>query len=243
MSLLSRLFRFGKSETHALLDSLEDPVKMTEQGIRELKSQMTEAMKGLATVKAQAIRAAKDLETHKERAREYERKAVLLVERGQSGQMAEGEADRLASEALAKMQDAAALAAKAEQEVARFDELGANLDRQITTLRSKVSKYEGELRTLKARAQVSQATRKLNEQLAKVDSSGTIAMLEKMREKVDEEEALAEAYGEIAAIPTSVNDEINRALENSGQQEDHGLADLKARLAEQKTKLLSSPRA
>jgi phage shock protein A len=35
--LFKRIFRVAQAEAHAAVDKLEDPVKMTEQGIRELK--------------------------------------------------------------------------------------------------------------------------------------------------------------------------------------------------------------
>ena len=71
---------------------------------------------------------------------------------------------------------------------------------------------ENDMITLKARAKTAAATKKINEQIAKVDSSGTIAMLEKMRARVEEDESLASAYGEMASVDKSVDDEINAAL-------------------------------
>ena len=59
-------------------------------------------------------------------------------------------------------------------------------------MRSQISKYENELKTLKARVKVSSATKNINKQMSQIDSSGTVAMLEKMKEKVSQEEALAE---------------------------------------------------
>ncbi len=49
--LFSRVLRLGKSEAHAVMDKFEDPIKMTEQGIRELKKDLEESMKSLAQVK------------------------------------------------------------------------------------------------------------------------------------------------------------------------------------------------
>jgi phage shock protein A len=40
-----------------LVDKLEDPIKMTEQGIRDLKEDMSKALQAMAEVKALAIRA------------------------------------------------------------------------------------------------------------------------------------------------------------------------------------------
>jgi phage shock protein A len=37
MNVFKRLFKVGEAEAHSALDKLEDPIKMTEQGIRDLK--------------------------------------------------------------------------------------------------------------------------------------------------------------------------------------------------------------
>ncbi len=60
MSLFKRLFRVSQAEAHAIVDKFEDPIKMTEQGIRDLKSDLQKAMTSLAHVKAIAIRHKKD---------------------------------------------------------------------------------------------------------------------------------------------------------------------------------------
>ena len=44
MGLLNRLFKVGQSQAHAVVDRFEDPIKMTEQGIRDLKKDLTESM-------------------------------------------------------------------------------------------------------------------------------------------------------------------------------------------------------
>ena len=54
--LFARLLRFGQSEAHSLVDQFEDPIKMTEQGIRDLKKDLTEAMQSLAQVKSIVVR-------------------------------------------------------------------------------------------------------------------------------------------------------------------------------------------
>ena len=40
MSIFHRLFKFVQAESHSAIDKLEDPVKQTEQGIRDLKSDL-----------------------------------------------------------------------------------------------------------------------------------------------------------------------------------------------------------
>ena len=90
--------------------------------------------------------------------------------------------------------------------------MASQLQAGVSKLRSTVSSYENELITLRARAKTAAATRKINEQVARVDSTGTIAMLEKMKAKVEEDESLAQSYGELASAETCVDDEINAAL-------------------------------
>jgi len=91
-----------------------------------------------------------------------------------------------------------ASATQSKTDQAKFEAHVAKLDGNNKKLRSNVKKYENELRTLRARAKVSKATKNINKQLANVDSSSTVSMLEKMKEKVAQEEALAESYADIA---------------------------------------------
>ncbi len=60
-----RLFKIGQSEAHAVLDNMEDPIRMTEQGIRDLKNDLQASMTSLAEVKSVAIRLRKDADSSK----------------------------------------------------------------------------------------------------------------------------------------------------------------------------------
>lgn len=215
MSIFKRLFRIGDSEAHAVLDKLEDPIKMTEQGIRDLKKDLQASMTSLAEVKAVAIKTRKDAENQKRLAEDYERKAMLLLQKMQVGQISRPEAERLATEALSKKEQLAMEAARLHQEATSHESMCDQLQNNVNKLKANVSKYENDLLTLKARAKTATATRKINEQLTKIDSSGTIALLEKMKAKVETEESLALAYGEMANAEKSIDDEINKALSAS----------------------------
>ena len=97
--IFQRLFKTGEAEAHALVDKLEDPIKMSEQAIRDLKKDLTESLKSLAEVKALAIRMDRDADDSKRLASDYERKAMLLLQKAQSGDLEMAEAERLATEA------------------------------------------------------------------------------------------------------------------------------------------------
>ena len=233
MSLFNRIFTWSKSEAHSVVDKLEDPVKMTEQGIRDLKKDLNDSLKSLAEVKAMAIRAKRESEEKKQVATDYEKKAMLLLGKGQKGEIDAAEADRLASEALAKKEQLTQQALTIVQNHNSHEAMIQKLEANVKNLRSQINSWETELQTLKARAKVANATKKLNKQLAQTDSTGTIAMLEKMKDRVAEDEALAESYGDIAAEATSVDDEINKALGSGSSataSSSDSLAALKAKM-------------
>jgi phage shock protein A len=231
MNILKRLFKIGQAEAHSAIDQLENPIKMTEQGIRDMKADLDKALHALAEVKAMAIRAQNEYETETQKASDYENKAMLILQKGQKGEMDGAEADRLATEALTKKNNSVEQAARAKKDKDQFDKNIMNLDGTVKQLRTTVSKWENELNTLKARVKVSSATKNLNKQLSQIDGTGTVSMLERMKEKVAEEEALAQSYGEIANESKSIDEEIDKALSDGGSAKaSEDLADLKAKL-------------
>jgi phage shock protein A len=66
--------------------------------------------------------------------------------------------------------------------------------------------------------------------MAEIDNSSTVAMLERMKDKVNQEEALAEAYGDIAKSSKSIDDELNDAIDFTENNADNDLAKLKEQL-------------
>jgi len=231
MNILQRLFKIGQSEAHAAVNQLEDPIKLTEQGLRDLRQNLDKALHGLAEVKAMAIRARNEAEGYRTKAADYESKAVLLLQRAHKGDLDLGEADRLATEALLKKAENEAHATRSAHDQAKFEQSAAQLDQSVQTLKTTISQWENELKTLKARVTVSTATATINKQMAQLDSSGTVALLERMKEKVAAQEALGEAYGEIAQEGKSIDAEIDKAIGRAGAgKAGEDLAALKAKL-------------
>ncbi|GAA4383310.1 PspA/IM30 family protein [Hymenobacter koreensis] len=231
MNLFARLFKIGQAESHSAVDQLEDPIKMTEQGLRDLRQDLDKSLQALAEVKAMGIRARNDAESARSKALDYENKAVLLLQRAHKGDLNSTEADRLAGEALVKKAENEAHATSAAADQQKFEASAQQLDQNVQTLKQTIGKWESELKTLKARVTVSTATKTINKQLAQLDSSGTVALLERMKEKVAVEEALAESYGEIAQESKSIDQEIDKALgQNAGGKASADLQALKQKL-------------
>ncbi|GAA4431243.1 PspA/IM30 family protein [Pontibacter saemangeumensis] len=231
MNIFKRIFKIGQAEAHSAVDQLENPIKLTEQGIRDMKEDLEKSLRALAEVKAMAIRARNDAEQYQEKAKDYENKAVQLLQRAHKGDLDASEADRLAGETLMKKEENLKQAAQAKDDKEKFEQSVSQLDASVKNLRGAISKWENELKTLKSRVTVSNATKTINKQLAQIDSSSTVTLLERMKEKVAVEEALAESYGEIANESRSVDEEIDKALQNSdARKASDDVAALKAKL-------------
>ncbi len=215
MNIFKRIFRIGQAEIHAVVDKMEDPIKMTEQGIREMKEDLEQSLEAYAKVKALAIRTQNNGEKKKEEANAFEDKAILLLKKAQNGELTADKAEGLAKEALLLKKQLLIEAAELKKQAAIHQSSAEELHKNVDILKFNITKWENELSTLKARVKVSSAAKMVNRQLANIDSNSTISMLERMKEKVEEDEALAKAYGEIAAGNKSKIDEINETIGGS----------------------------
>lgn len=230
MNIFRRLFRIGKAEAHSVIDKLEDPIANTEQGIRDLKKDMDSSLKGLAEIKAIVIRSKREAKEAKLAAESWEKKAMLILQKVSKGELNAEDADRLAKEALVKKDQAVKNSSETQLRSENYGAQEVKLSAQVQKLRSMISNYENELKTLKARVRVSETTKKMNKQLAGIDPDSTISMLERMKDKVEQDEALGEAYGDIAGESTSLEDEINDAANVDASTADDALAALKAKM-------------
>jgi phage shock protein A len=230
MNIFKRLFRIGQAEIHAAVDKMEDPIKMTEQGLRELRSDLIEATEAYAKVKALAIRTENDQVQRQQESRSYAEKAILIMQKAQSGQVDLVKAEDLAREALSIHKKYYIESEELGGQVMALQQSSREMLRNTEILKENMEKWEKELRTLKARAKVSKATEQVNKQLAHVDNHSVIAMLERMKAKVEDQEALARAYGEISREKSGRKEELDSLLKDDSLSIEKDLQAIKEKL-------------
>lgn len=230
MNIFKRLFRIGQAEIHAAVDKMEDPIKMTEQGLRELRTDLEEATEAYAKVKALAIRTQNDQAHCQQESRVYGEKAILIMQKAQAGQVDLVKAEDLAREALSLHKKYYLESEQLGQQAVALRQSTEEMYRNTEILRENMEKWEKELRTLRARVKVSKATEQVNKQLAQVDNSSVITMLERMKAKVEDQEALSKAYGEIALEKNTRKDELNSLLRNDSSSIEKDLQAIKEKL-------------
>ena len=236
MNIFKRLFKIGEAETNSAIDKMEDPIRMTEQGIRDMKLDLEKSLEALAQVKALAIRSKNDQDVYKNKAKEYQDKAIIILKKANSKELDATEADRLAKEALGQKEINEKQLEATKTETEKFEANVSQMQGNVEALKSNIGNWENELKTLKARVKVSNATKNLNKQMAELDSTGTVSMLERMKEKIAQEEALAEAYGDIANSSKSIDEELDKVADTTEAAADDELQKLKEQLGFNKTK-------
>ena len=219
MNIFTKLFKLVQSVAHAIVGKLQDPILMAEQAIRDLKSDYDASMHNLAEVKALAIETEDSIRQYTEVAKDYERKALALVQRGQSGDLTQENSDRLASEALKKKQDAIETIKKYTLDLKNYESMINTMETKVDTLKQQINHWEDEIKTLKARHKVALTSQKISKQMVSMSDSSAQALLENMAEKVSKEEALSIAYNEMASIENDIDAEINAAIGTSYSEE------------------------
>ncbi|UFT98027.1 PspA/IM30 family protein [Radiobacillus kanasensis] len=222
------MFKFFKrvstvvgSELNAMLDKAEDPVKMLDQFMRDMESDIREVESSVA----------KQIANEKMLKRKYE-DALAIVEKRQSQAEKAIEAgnEDLARRALEDKKD--------HQEQA--DSLQASWERaksDANMLREKLDEMKKEYQemklkkdSLKARAETAKTKTKINRTMSSIGNDESKRGFERMEEKVMQFEAEAETSEDLSAASKSLDDEFE-AMEDSGVDDE--LAALKKKLGKE----------
>lgn len=230
MNIFKRLLTIGKAEVHSVIDSFEDPINLTEQGIREMKEELGKSVESLAQLKALAIRKKNEAETEEQTSKGYYNKAILIVQKAEKGEVEASEADRLAKEALKRQASSQENADQLHKEHEKLHTECEKMQASINHLKSSIAKWENELKTLKARVQVSEATKDINQKMTQMDTGSTVSMLEKLKERVVQQETLAEAYSDLSKSGKTIDEEIDAMVNNKDTEAEEALNRLKETL-------------
>ncbi|MDM1554041.1 PspA/IM30 family protein [Chryseobacterium indologenes] len=230
MNIFKRLLTIGKAEIHSVIDNFEDPINVTEQGIREMKEELGKSIESLAQLKALTIRKKNEAEREEQTSKDYYNKAIVIVQRAEKGEVEASEADRLAKEALKRQSSCQENADQLHKEHEKLHSECEKMQATINHLKSSIGKWENELKTLKARVQVSEATRDINQKMTQMDTGSTVSMLEKLKERVVQQETLAEAYSDLSKSGKTIDEEIDAMVNNKDNEAEEALNRLKETL-------------
>lgn len=194
MNIFKRILKIGQAEIHALVEKMESPIALIQQGIDDIKIQLSELNELLITNKAFIIKNDNTIRSKKHEAEEYEQKALLILQKAKNGDIDNRRAEELALQALQLKKNLAEEIQILEEDNRNHSENNSTLNGKIDIVKFNLAKWEKELQTLKAKQRINNATTFANNQMKHIEHNSTIALLEQMKSKLDFEEAYNESF-------------------------------------------------
>jgi len=222
MGLFGRLGTLIRSNINELINRAEDPEKMLNQVLVDMKGQLVEAKKQVAVAIADEKRIKKQYEAEVAKAADWEKKAMLAVRAGN---------DDLARAALARKTEHDELAATLKEQWDAQKQSVEQLKEALRGLDSKIEEAKRKRNILVSRQKRAQAQATINQTLSQLNSTDSYdSTFARMDERVTQLEAEAEATAELGALPETSLESQFKALE-AGSSVDSELDALKQKMA------------
>lgn len=211
MSLFKRLRDLTLSNVYALIEKAEDPIKLTDQYIRDMTEDLQDAEKAVAS----------QIALEKKFKKLYEEQEALFQKRNEQSHIAvqEGNLD-LARRVLEDKQAVEKKMIEYKEAHAENQLLANNLRAKLDEMRKQLEDMKNKRDTLVARYQAAKTQTEINKKMSSFGSSTASAGMKRMEEKMLQAEAMAEASNDLAASKgKSLDDEFanlgkNKAVED-----------------------------
>ncbi|HLU66350.1 MAG TPA: PspA/IM30 family protein [Kofleriaceae bacterium] len=223
MGIFSRLGTLIKSNINDLISRAEDPEKMLNQVLLEMQQQLVEAKKAVAVAIADEKRLQKQYNAELDKAKEWERKAMLAVRAGD---------DNLARQALVRKQEHENISSQFQQQWIAQKAAVDKLKDALRLLANKIEEAKRKKNILVARKKRAEAQRQIASTMQGLGDTSAFDTFDRMAEKINLLEAEAEAGAELAGeISGDTLESRFLQLESGGHgSEDEALAELKAKM-------------
>ncbi|MCB9731516.1 MAG: PspA/IM30 family protein [Deltaproteobacteria bacterium] len=221
MGIWGRISTLVKSNINALISKAEDPEKILNQLIIDMRQQFLEARKQVAVSIADEKRLKRQYEQELEKAQEWEKKAMVAVKAGR---------DDLAGQALARKAEHDKLAEEWQQQWVAQKQAADQLRNALTQLNAKIQEASRKKNLLIARAKRAEAQKKIQDTMSGIGDNSAFDTFARMEEKVDQKEAEAQAAVELAGDAGDDLDAEFKSLESSSAGQSDALAALKAKM-------------
>jgi len=217
VSIFKRLRDLTMSNLYALIEKAEDPIKMTDQYLRDMQEDLEEAEKAVAA----------QIALEKKFKALYEEQLELAKKRDEQAHVAaKAKNVELARRALEEKKAAEQKAAEYKEAYEKNKASAEALREKLDEMKKQITELKNRRETLVARVNAAKAQKSINQAMSGFDSSSAMAGLKRMEEKAMQLEAEAEASGELYKKESSLDEEIAK-LQKDQEIEDELAALLK----------------
>ncbi|GIP42614.1 phage shock protein A [Paenibacillus sp. J45TS6] len=207
MSLFKRFRDLTMSNINALIDKAEDPIKMTDQYIRDMQKDLEDAEKAVAA----------QIAIEKKFKALYEEQEALVKKREeQAHTAAKAQNIDLARRALEEKKNAEAKLTEYKTSFEQNKASADNLRSKLEQMRKQLTEMKNKRETLVARYNAAKAQTEINKAMSGFGSDTAASGMKRMEEKMLQAEAHAEASNEMNSKEKSLDEEF----ENMGKDKE-----------------------
>src|SRR5690606_4207297 len=222
MGIFNKLSTLIRSNLNDLIARAENPEKMLNQIILDMRDQLTKAKQEVAVAIADERKLKAQAEEEAKQAQDWERRAMLAVREGR---------DDLARQALLRQQEYGGRAQQLFETWQRQAEETERLKESLRQLNAKIEEARRKKNLLVAKQKRAEAQKRIHETMAGLSDRSAFEAFDRMADRIETNERLALASAE-------VTEELGTdSLERDFKQLERGDAGTDARLLELKRKM------
>jgi phage shock protein A len=189
MGIFQKFSTLLKSNINDLIARAENPEKMLNQIILDMRDQLAKAKREVAAAIADERKLRAQLDDEIKQTRDWEHRAMLAVKEGR---------DDLAKQALIRQQEHAQRAATLEQTWAAQAQETEKLKGSLRQLNDKIEEAKRKRNLLIAKQKRAQAQRRIHETMSGLSDTSAFEAFNRMAEKIEESERRSLAQAEVA---------------------------------------------
>lgn len=236
MGIFSKLSTLIKSNINDLINRAENPEKMLNQIILDMRDQLAKAKREVAAAIADERKLRGQLDDEVKQSREWEKRAMLAVKQGR---------DDLAKQALVRQQEHAERASALDQTWRAQSAETEKLKGSLRQLNEKIEEAKRKRNLLIAKQKRAQAQRRIHETMSGLSDTSAFDAFNRMADKIEEEERRSLAHAEVTEALSGDTLETEFLRLESGSDDagvDDRLSALKAEMGLLPTGAAEAPR-
>ena len=209
MSIFSKLSTVIKSNINDLISRAENPEKMLNQIILDMRDQLAKAKREVAAAIADERKLHGSLDSEVKQMRQWEHRAMLAVKEGR---------DDLAKQALLRQQEHKGRASALDETWRAQASETEKLKGSLRQLNDKIEEAKRKRNLLVAKQRRAQAQRRIHETMSGLSNTSAFDAFNRMAEKIEEQERESLAHQEVTeALGPGTLEEDFKALESGGE--------------------------
>ena len=189
MGIFDRLGIMLRSNINDLISRAENPEKMLNQLILDMRSQLAKAKQQVAGAIADEKKLQAQAEAEKKQADEWEKRAMLAVQEGR---------DDLAKQALLRHAEHMQAAVTLDETWRKHRSETESLKNSLRTLNDKIEEAKRKKNILIARARRAEAQKRIHETMSSISDKSAFETFERMSEVIADNERKAVASAELS---------------------------------------------